>query len=81
VYLVRASFNYVPRKLRKPMAADLTLIHRAAAVAKAEEHLEALARKWAPYPYVSQIWAAELEAHQAVLQLFAANPQGDLHNQ
>jgi putative transposase len=33
---VRASLNYVPWKQRKPVAADLQLIYRAATVAEAE---------------------------------------------
>src|SRR6476619_179320 len=43
VHLVRASLNYVPWKMRKPVAADLQSIYRAATAAEAEQHLEELA--------------------------------------
>ena len=56
VHLVRASLNYVPWKLRKPVAADLQLIYRAATVAEAEQHLAELEGKWKAYPSVSQVW-------------------------
>src|SRR3984957_15205867 len=46
VHLVRASLNYVPWKQRKAAVADLQLIYRAATVAEAEQHLEALEAKW-----------------------------------
>jgi putative transposase len=36
-HVVRASLNYVPWKLRKPVAADLQSIYRAATVAEAEQ--------------------------------------------
>ena len=36
VHLVRASLNYVPWKARKPVAADLQSIYRAATAAEAE---------------------------------------------
>src|SRR5437870_1666794 len=42
VHVVRASLNYVPWKLRKPVAADLQTIYRAATVAEAEHSLEPL---------------------------------------
>ena len=53
VHVVRASLNYVPWKMRKPVAADLQSIYRAATAAEAEEHLAA---KWKAYPSVSQVW-------------------------
>jgi putative transposase len=56
VHLVRAALNYVPWKLRKPAAADLQLIYRAATVAEAEQHLQELEAKWKAYPSVSQVW-------------------------
>jgi putative transposase len=56
VHVVRASLNYVPWKMRKPVAADLQLIYRAATAAEAEQHLEELAAKWKAYPSVSQVW-------------------------
>lgn len=42
--------------MRKPVAADLQSIYRAATAAKAEQHLEELAAKWKAYPSVSQVW-------------------------
>src|SRR5438132_14397583 len=42
VHLVRASLNYVPWKLRKPVVVDLQLIYRAATAAEAEQHLAEL---------------------------------------
>src|SRR6266699_7257331 len=56
VHLVRASLNYVPWKLRKPVVADLRSIYRAATAAEAEQHLAELAAKWKAYPSVSQVW-------------------------
>ena len=56
VHLVRAALNYVPWKLRKPVAADLRLIYRAATAAEAEQHLQELETKWKAYPSVSQVW-------------------------
>ena len=56
VHLVRASLNYVPWKLRKPVVADLQLIYRAATVAEAEQQLVELEAKWKAYPSVSQVW-------------------------
>jgi len=56
VHLVRASLNYLPWKLRKPAAADLQLIYRAATVAEAEQYLAELESKWKAYPSVSQVW-------------------------
>src|SRR5678809_1275977 len=55
-HLVRASLNYVPWKLRKPVVADLQLIYRAATVAEAEQQLVELEAKWKAYPSVSQVW-------------------------
>ena len=56
VHLVRAALNYVPWELRKPVAADLQLIYRAATVAEAEQHLQELETKWKAYPSVCQVW-------------------------
>src|SRR5207302_680936 len=56
IYLVRASLNYVPWKLRKAVAGDLRLIYRAATAAEAEQHLAELETKWKAYPSVSQVW-------------------------
>src|SRR5436190_9861984 len=56
VHLVRASLNYVPWKLRKPVVADLQSIYRAATAAEAEQHLAELEAKWKAYPSVSQVW-------------------------
>jgi len=50
VHLVRASLNYVPWKLRKPVVADLQSIYRAATVAEAEQQLAELETKWKAYP-------------------------------
>src|ERR1700691_427253 len=56
VHLVRASLNYVPGKWRKPVAADLQSIYRAATASEAEQHLQELESKWKAYPSVSQVW-------------------------
>jgi putative transposase len=56
VHLVRASLNYVPWKLRRPVVADLQSIYRAATAAEAEQHLAELEAKWQAYPSVSQVW-------------------------
>ncbi len=56
VHLVRASLNYVPWKLRKPVVADLQSIYRAATAAEAEQQLAELEAKWKAYPSVSQVW-------------------------
>ena len=56
VHLVRASLNYVPWKLRKPVVADLQTIYRAATAEEAEQHLAELESKWKTYPSVSQVW-------------------------
>src|SRR2546427_1221884 len=55
VHLVRASLNYVPWKARKPVAADLQSIYRAATAAEAEQHLAQLEGKWEAYPSVRQV--------------------------
>jgi transposase-like protein len=46
----------VPWKMRKPVAADLGLIYRAATAAEAEQHLAEVEAKWKAYPSVSQVW-------------------------
>jgi putative transposase len=46
----------VPWKVRKPAAADLQLIYRAATAAEAERHLTELESKWKTYPSLSQVW-------------------------
>src|SRR6202011_2833761 len=56
VHLVRASLNYVSWKARKPVAADLQSIYRAATAAEAEQQLQKLEGKWKAYPSVSQVW-------------------------
>jgi len=56
VHVVRASLNYVPWKMRKPVAADLQTIYRAATVAEAEHSLQELEAKWKAYPSISQVW-------------------------
>ena len=56
VHVVRASLNYVPWKMRKPVAADLQAIYRAATAAEAEHGLQELEAKWKAYPSVSQVW-------------------------
>jgi putative transposase len=56
VHLVRAALNYVPWKLRKPVAADLQLTYRASTVAEAEQHLQELETKWKAYPSVASGW-------------------------
>ncbi len=56
VHLVRASLNYVPWKLRRPVVADLQSIYCAATVAEAEQHPAELEAKWKAYPSVSQVW-------------------------
>src|SRR5512146_3133221 len=50
VHLVRASLNYVPWKLLKPVAADLHSIYRAATAVEAEQHLAELEAKWKAIP-------------------------------
>src|SRR5438094_4847320 len=55
VHLVRASLNYVPWKLRKPVIADLQAIYRASTAAEAEQHLAELEAKWKAHPSVSQV--------------------------
>ena len=56
VHVVRASLNYVPWKMRKPVAAGLQTIYRAATVAEAEHSLQELEAKWKAYPSISQVW-------------------------
>jgi putative transposase len=56
VHLVRASLNYLSWKLRKPVAADLQWIYRAATASEAEQALQELEGKWKAYPSVSQVW-------------------------
>ena len=56
VHVVRASLNYVHWKMRKPVAADLKAIYRAATVAEAEQALQELEAQWKAYPSVSQVW-------------------------
>jgi len=48
--------NLGPWKLRKPAAADLQLIYRAATAAEAEQYLAELESKWKAYPGLSQVW-------------------------
>jgi transposase-like protein len=55
VHVVRASLNYVPWKMRKPVAADLQAIYRATTAAEAEHGLQELEAKWKTYPSVSQV--------------------------
>jgi len=57
VHQVRASLNYVSWKQRKPVAADLQTVYRAATVEDAYFKLEAFAEKWdGTYPTISQMW-------------------------
>jgi transposase-like protein len=81
VHLVRASLNYVPWKMRKPVAADLQAINRARDCNRGRAwssgtggEVESLSQR---QPGV----AAELDAHHALFQLPAGHSQGVLYHQ
>ena len=62
VHLVRASLNYVNWKERKPVAADLKAIYRAATEAQAELELTAFMAKWGhKYQAIGRLWKANWE--------------------
>lgn len=68
VHLVRASLNYVNWKERKPVAADLKLIYRAATEAQAELELTDFIAKWgAKYQAIGRLWK---ENWQRIIPLF-----------
>jgi hypothetical protein len=75
----RAALNYVPWKLRKPAAADLQLIFRAATVAEAEQQLQELESKGRRIPPSARC-GGEIGADHAVFPLPAGHPQSDLHH-
>jgi Transposase, Mutator family len=81
VHLVRASLNYVPWKLRKPAAADLQSIYRAATAAEAEQHLAELEGKWKAYPSVSQVWWRNWARITPFFNYPPGHPSRDLHHQ
>ena len=81
VHVVRASLNYVPWKMRKPVAADLQAIYRAATVAEAEHGLQELEAKWKAYPSVSQVWRRNWARITPLFQLPTGHSQSDLHHQ
>jgi len=57
VHLTRASLNYVNWKERKPVAADLKAVYRAATAEQAEQALSAFALRWdKKYPPISALW-------------------------
>jgi putative transposase len=57
VHLLRASLNYVSRKQRKQVAADLKPVYRASTAEEAQLRLEEFANKWdRPYPTIAQMW-------------------------
>jgi transposase-like protein len=57
VHMVRNSLKYVNWKERKPVAADLKLVYRAATRDQAEQELEAFAEKWNhKYPMIQRQW-------------------------
>ncbi len=57
VHLVRASLNYVSWRERKPVAADLKTVYRAATAEEAERQLAAFAARWdGKYPTISALW-------------------------
>ena len=71
VHLTRASLNYVNWKERKPVAADLKAVYRAATVEQAEQGLSAFALRWdKKYPPISALW----RRHWAQVTPFFAFP-------
>jgi len=57
VHLVRASLNYVNWKERKPVAADLKAIYRAATERQAEQELAEFISKWGGrYQAIGKLW-------------------------
>lgn len=81
VHRVRASLNYVPWKMRKPVAADLQLIYHAETATEAEQYLTELEAKWTTYPSVSQVWRRRTGHASHRFQLPGGHSQGDLHHQ
>jgi putative transposase len=72
VHLTRASLNYVNWKERRPVAADLKLIYRAATAEQAEQELTAFATRWdKKYPPISALW----RRHWAQITPFFAFPE------
>jgi putative transposase len=57
VHLVRASLNYVNWKERKPVAADLKAIYRAATADQAAQELTEFTAKWGHrYQVIGKLW-------------------------
>lgn len=62
VHLVRASLNYVNWKERKPVAADLKPIYKAATAAEAELELERFIATWGgKYKAIGKLWKENWE--------------------
>src|SRR3984957_386146 len=62
VHLVRASLNYVNWKERKPVAADLKAIYRAATEQQAEQELTEFIAKWGhKYQSIGRLWKENWE--------------------
>jgi putative transposase len=62
VHMVRASLNYVNWKERKPVAADLKLIYRAATERQAEQELTEFMAKWGhKYQAIGKLWKENWE--------------------
>ena len=69
VHMVRASLNYVNWKERKPVAADLKLIYRAATERQAEQELSEFIAKWGhKYQAIGKLWK---ENWERVIPFFA----------
>jgi putative transposase len=81
VHLVRASLNYVPWKQRKPVAADLQSIYRAATVAEAEQQLAELEAKWKAYPSVHQVGRRNWPRITPFFNYPPRHPPDNLHHQ
>lgn len=62
VHLVRASLNYVSWKERKPVAADLKAIYRAASEEQAAQELKEFMAKWGGrYQAIGRLWKENWE--------------------
>ena len=62
VHLVRASLNYVGWKERKPVAADLKAIYRAASEEQAAQELKEFMAKWGGrYQAIGRLWKENWE--------------------
>jgi len=80
VHLVRASLNYVNWRERKPVAADLKPIYRAATAVEAEMNLDSFMVRWISTRR-SASYGRELGARDSVLRVSGGSAQGDLHDQ